>query len=461
MKTPKILQNIFSLTVAEIATKGITFFLYFYLARILSVEGYGIMSNVAAIIGYLVVIVALGLREIGIRSTAGKPELVQKYFSNITSIKLFLAVIAFLVLCVYIYVNDFSYLVVISFIFGSIQLFAYAIQTEWIFIANERIHILAVRQILVSAITLLGVLLFVKSINDLPLYFFIFSISLLINNFWLIKFANIVVKLECDIKFIKSLLKQSLPLGLADILTAIICSFGIVYLSQTSTNEQTGLFSAAFKLITLSITPALILYNTYTSKISQSETNFSKINISQKYSTFVFAVGAIIAAVFFVFADFNLYITFGKEFLPATNLLKILSLYSLGFYISYSALPLLKYWKYEKKILVAYLIATLIVVALTIILSNFYNSTGTAIASTIGELSFSIILIIFLFKVLHKVFILKIFPFLAGAFSITLLSRFTIELFTSNINYLSIAIVFSVAIYFFIIVKFKIINTNV
>jgi O-antigen/teichoic acid export membrane protein len=458
MPISKLLQNIFSLTAAEIATKGITFFLYMYLARILSVEGYGIMSNIISIIGFFNIVVVFGINDIGIRGTSGQPQLVQKYFSNITSVKLFLAIISFFSLIIYVYFNDFSYMIAASFILGSIQLFAFSIHIEWVFIANERMNILAIRQILIGVVNLLGALIFVKSVNDMPLYFFITSTSLLINNLWIIKFAKIKFRLECDVHFIKSLLKQSIPLWFVTLFSYIMGAFGIVYLAYAINMEQTGLFSAAFKLTGFTIIPAFILLNAFAPQISQTDTTISKIAIAQKYSTFILVVGAIITAECFVFADFAIYITFGEKFILAANLLKILSFYVLCYYISTSANTLLRYWKYERKVSVSYLIATIIFIVVTIILSNLYNSTGTAIATIIGELSAAITLIIFLFGILHKVFILKIIPFLITAFSITLLFRFIIELFTNNIYYIPIAMLLSLIVYFIILLKLKLIS---
>ena len=313
--------------------------------------------------------------------------------------------------------------------------------------------ILAIRQILVSITTLLCVLLFVKSIDDLPLYFFIVAISLLINNLWLIKLAKLKIKLECDLQFIKLLLKQSIPLLFATLFSSTIGTFGIVFLSYTTNNELTGLFSSAFKFIQLTFILAYILINSFSSQISQADSIDSKKSVAQKYSTYILIICSIVAAECFVFADVAIFITFGKQFLPAADLLKIFVFNGLFYYLSCYAAPLLRFWKYEKKVFIAYLISAIILVVVTIILTNLYGAIGTAIASVIGELSVAAILLFFLYRVLHKIFIFKLIPFLICAFIITFLSRFAIELFTDNIYYMPIAILFSAAVYLFIFVK--------
>ena len=458
MPLPKIIQNIFSLTAAEVATKGITFFLFAYLARVLSVEGYGIMSNIIAIIGYLNLIVVFGLNDIAIRSTARKPELTQKYFANITTIKVFFAVISFFLLLIYVFTNDFSDFISICFVLGGIQLFAIAIHIEWIFIATERLKILAVRQILIASINLIGVLLFVKSVDDLPLYFVITSLAMLLNNSWLIKFANVKIKLECDFNFIKSLLKQSTPLWFSTLFSYIMGAFGIIYLAQTTDNSITGLFAAANKFFLFTMIPAFILLNSFSSRISQADSIASKIIIVEKYCLFLFFIGSIISAVCFVFADLSIFITFGADFIPATNLLKILSFSILCFYVSCSAVLPLRLWGDEKRVFISYILSAILLVGATIILSDIYSSVGTAVASVLCELSLAIISIIFLYRSLGRVFILRLVPFLLGSYFLTLLLRNIIELFSDNIYFLFIGILLSVFIYFFGVIKLKIID---
>jgi len=134
MSKRKLLKNIFSLSFAEFATKGISFFLNAYLARTIGVEGYGILANINAILAYLLMFVSLGFYVVGLRECATDSDdkfvKIQKYFSNITSIKLFCAILSLLFIIVYISLNDLDYLIFISLIIGSIQIIAYAIVVD-------------------------------------------------------------------------------------------------------------------------------------------------------------------------------------------------------------------------------------------------------------------------------------------------------------------------------------------
>ena len=65
----KLVKNLFSLSLAEIATKGIVFFLNVYIARVLKVEGYGIITNITSIVVYLTMI-NLGFNMVGLRAVS-------------------------------------------------------------------------------------------------------------------------------------------------------------------------------------------------------------------------------------------------------------------------------------------------------------------------------------------------------------------------------------------------------
>ncbi len=58
--TRRILKNMFSLTVAEFANKGIIFVFNAYLARVILPEGFGIIGFANAFAAYFLLVVNLG-----------------------------------------------------------------------------------------------------------------------------------------------------------------------------------------------------------------------------------------------------------------------------------------------------------------------------------------------------------------------------------------------------------------
>ena len=179
MSRKKIAKNIFSLTLAEFATKGIAFFLNAYIARVFDVEGFGIVSKVTSIFLYILIVVNLGFAMTGLRAVSKNIDEHKKYVDNIITFKLIIALVCFIILSIYIITAPgLSSVMQAALLLGSLQLFGAVIQIDWFFQAIERMEILGLRQVLVNLTTFVCVILFVHSPSDIALYIFIVSISL-------------------------------------------------------------------------------------------------------------------------------------------------------------------------------------------------------------------------------------------------------------------------------------------
>lgn len=198
-------------------------------------------------------------------------------------------------------------------------------------------HIVAMRQVLINAMNLLGVVLFVRSAADIPIYILVVSVSTLINHIWLLKLGTkhfFKFKLAFDKSLIKSILKQAVPLSLSYFLITIMAQFGTAYLSSKYGYYKTGLFSSAIKLASFAVIPTSIIQGAFSPRISKCMDIVGRQNIAKKYTANVLAVGAIVSAMMCFFPEFFIYICFGESFTQATALLRILSVYIMFYYIS-------------------------------------------------------------------------------------------------------------------------------
>jgi len=353
----------------------------------------------------------------------------------------------------YIYFNNFSFLISISLLIGSIQFIAASFFIDWFFIFKERLGIFAIRNVFVSILTLVGVIILVKGVSDLPLYFLITSVSLLISNFFLIKYSDVRITLRFDLDFCRKILKQSFPIGVTFFLSIFIDSFGIIYLGFSGDEVSAGLFSSAIKYIILATLPIFVLQNAFALKISSAISLEDRIKIAFNHSKVLLSVGAIMVSLSFVFSDVIIHIIFGEKFMEASNILKILSVSLLFYYIIYVSNTPLIYWHQEKITLFAYIITFFLTILTTVLLSDRYNAIGASISFIIATISLSTFLSIFLYRMLHRHFILQVVPFLGFSFLTTILFRFLGNLFTSNFYILVIPALLSVLIYFLIINK--------
>ncbi|MDQ1265912.1 MAG: hypothetical protein QG635_1064, partial [Bacteroidota bacterium] len=101
MKTSKIvLKNMFSLSVAEAANKGITFITVAYLARVINPDGFGIIGYAQALTAYFILFVNLGFDTYGMREISRNPSNFGKLVNSILSLRFSLASISYLLLII-------------------------------------------------------------------------------------------------------------------------------------------------------------------------------------------------------------------------------------------------------------------------------------------------------------------------------------------------------------------------
>ena len=461
-----ILKNIFSLSLAEFATKGSTFFLIAYIARVFDVEGFGVSSSIDAILGYLGLLVALGFNPVGIRSITQMPDEREKYVNNILSLRFVLAVLAYIALIIYVLLINESILMKTALLFGGLQLFATAIVLDWFYQGIERMEIVGLRQFLISIVKLIGALIFVKSPDDIPIYFLVFSVALIINNLWLIilytkRYAKI--KFQFIWSFWKELLKSSVLIGLTFLFTIVIGSFNVLYLINTSGEYETGLFSAALRIFAFSMVPVLILGNAFIPSISKALTLEEKQQATSKYFKLVTIFASLLLTTIFFYPEIFILIVFGENFLVGVPILRIMIFASFFAYYNSSIHHTLFAWRKEKSVSIVYATGAGLNILLNIFFINLWNGIGAAIASFGTEFFLMMLLLFLLKKDIKNLFIFDIGKLVALALISGTLGILLLELIKYYSSYWTIYFQFigmfvSVSVLFSLIFKFKIVD---
>ena len=88
----RILKNIASLSIAEVAKNGITLITTAYLARVITSEGFGVLGFATSFISYFVLFTMLGFDTVGAREIANSKDKISKYVNSIFSIRLLLSI---------------------------------------------------------------------------------------------------------------------------------------------------------------------------------------------------------------------------------------------------------------------------------------------------------------------------------------------------------------------------------
>src|SRR3989339_816880 len=315
-QSQKILKNIASLTAGEAVSKGIIFVYNAYLARVITPEGFGIFGFATAYIMYFLLFFTVLALD--------KPVLVK-------------------------------YIIWIS----GINLFSNAILLDWVFHGNEKMEYLSLRQIITNLLNLIGIILLVHSKADIVIAAIVIAASTFINSVWmLLLYIKLYgkIKLNINIPFYKEMLKSSIPIAFSNFFIIILNYFNMFLLGIFRTDEETGLYNAAFKILALTIVPTVILQNSFFPLISRSETLEDRQKVMKKFFLLIFIFGTIVTAGFFTYSDYIVLTVFGNEYAHSSELMRILMFTSFIVYINVATTVPLIGWKKEK--LVMYSIIT-------------------------------------------------------------------------------------------------------
>lgn len=227
----------------------LSFFVTVYLARVLGASGFGKLSLAFSIFAYGVLLSDLGLTIYGTREVARNKEGVDEITSKIVSLRLLLSVFAFFLLLLFALFVPLENVTRVLLLLYSFSLFFYAFYLDWFYRGRERMSNIAVASIITQAVYVGLVFIIVKgadSIMKIPLLWFIAIGSG--TAFILILFFINKHRLKFHIDF--SLLKLSIPVGIAVIMNQVYFHFDLITIGLIKGALDVGLYNAAFKIIT-------------------------------------------------------------------------------------------------------------------------------------------------------------------------------------------------------------------
>ncbi|TAL71102.1 MAG: flippase [Bacteroidetes bacterium] len=414
----KIIKNMFSLTIAEVANKGIVFVFTAYLARVILPEGFGIISFANAILVYFLLFVNLGFNVVGAREIAKSHEQIRKYANSINTIRTIIAVIAYSVLFVMTLYLDKPLIVKQTIWVAGLNLFANAILLDWVYQGIERMEFIAVRQVITSLLNLIGVVLLVHSKNDVVIAMLVTVISTMLNAVWMAMLYTKMygkIKIEFDWKFIKPILKSSLPISFSVFSGIVMNTLNTVMLSIYRTDQETGIYNAAYKILLLVIVPSVILQNSFFPAISRANTLDERKNVIGKFSMLMFLFASLLSLTSFTFSDFVIIFTFGKHYLDSILILKFLMLTSFLMYYNVFCTVPLNGWNKEKEVMYSIIAGAVVSIVLNFILIPKYGAFGAAIGTISSEVIVAIFLTYNLYNSVHKIYIFQLLKFLIFA----------------------------------------------
>ncbi len=374
-----------------------------YITRILSPESLGKIFLIDAFVGYFILFSAVGIPYYGVREISklnnDRPA-ISKFVSELVIIQLCLSIICSGVFySIHFFLPslaDSSALVKIGCLYIIISSFI----MEWFYQGIESFSFIALRSIIIKLASVISILLFIKSSEDVILYYFILTTVTLLqaiinySNYWLHFHVPVLNKLQFSKHF-----KPLLILFSINVSISVYTILDTIILGLFSSSQSVSYYAVPLKLVKMFWTIVSGVGIVLIPRISNlyGNSDFDKIkNLMTKSFSIAFLLTIPFSYFCFFFSAEILTLISGSNYLPSVNALKILSVVPLiiascNILGSQFLLPIGK----EKIILYATILGLIVSLILNFLLIPRFSFLGSSIACVASESCVCIYIYIF------------------------------------------------------------------
>lgn len=321
------------LSAGVIASRILQFAITVYLGRVLLVESFGLFKFAQAFLWFGVILTDFGLSTIGTREVAQSPRRLRTLSTVILASRLAVFAIEMLLIVAVPAALGVETQLHWLLIFSFLSLLAYAINTDWIFRGFERMGYVAAWEALPRVIWLAGLVLFVRSPEDLlkvPLLRFageIVTTAALLAIAWVRYPQSRPARAVLHPLNIRILTQQAAPVGVAALLAQVYYNFDTILLGVLKDSETVGQYGAAYLVVTLLLTGAFLLAATYQPILARTfaADRAGLARHLRRLTAAALLLGVLVPAGVALAAGPIIRILFGEEFAPAAGPLIVLT----------------------------------------------------------------------------------------------------------------------------------------
>lgn len=383
---------------------------YSYLARILGTDGVGISSAVQTNVSYFVILATLGIPAYGIREIAkthGVKILRDRVFTELIVINGLLTAISILLfLFCTIHINQFNIHQELYYIYG-ITIILNFFNVDWFYQGIEQYKYIAMRNFFVKIVAFIAMFLFVKNKRDLNTFAFI-NVAAVSGNY----FFNILnLRQKVNINFSSlNLLKHFKPLlylALCTISTELYYRMDISMLDVMKSSDTVGIYTYSHRAINMIValltSATAVLFPRLNWVYEKDRTHFLNL-VKGGFQLLLFVTFPCFLGIIVVSDDF-ITIWLGKEFIFASECLKILSIMipikCIGSLICYQVLMCVGK---ELILMKSYFLTMILNFGVNYFLIPLYGAKGAAVASVFAETSAFLFVFFFSRKIIGNIF---------------------------------------------------------
>lgn len=459
-----IAKNSATLFASQILSYLLIFFYVLYVARYLGAEGFGILSLAISLTGIFGILVDMGLSTLMIREVSRDKSKTNKFISNTALMKIILSFLMLGLLYLFVNISGYPELVknMVFVVYLSVMINAFCLIFSAVMQAEEKMEYVSISTILNSVVMLSGTLIGIYYSFNIIFFAGLYVISnslnfIYLSSVYLLKFD--VPKIEVDLGFWKSTLKEAWPYGFTGLSGLLYTYVDSIMLSLIQGNLVVGWYSAAYRLMMIT----LFIPNTVNiaifplmSRLHVSSKD-SLILINERYLKYMLIVGVPLGLGTTILADKIILLVFGAGFAPSVIALQILIWTIVFTFAGATFAQLLQSTNKQLLLTKISFICLIINIILNIILIPKYSYVGASLVTVITEIILVSYILFATFRLGYSIDSKKIINILCKVmFSSLIMSTFLLYFY--NLNFY-VLIIIAALLYFAVIYLTRTIDT--
>lgn len=400
----------FWIAFGDLAGRGLGFLASVYLARVLGLEYFGLVTLALAILGYANWFADLGLVNIGVREMAKAPERRVFRAKEIFHLKALLGATVLLggiLLISIIPMGPIQKQVILGFLYSIVP---YSILIDWYYNGRQRFGSVAISKILTSGSYLLMVIILVHNHHDVTMVPILYTIGVITSVVFIATISIFEKPFSLPsrgIPIYKDLLIHSSLLGIGWFFTQTVTLLPPILIAALIGLKEAGIYGASFRIVIIAMMFDRIFVNLLLPNLSalwDSDKAVAKERVHMVLKL-VIVGGSLLSLLIALNADTIIGLLYGFDYQDSVQILILLSVFiMLTFLNSLFAFGLIA-TQHDREYLIATTFGGSIAALVIFLFAALGNLNGVAFSVVLGEL----VLMAFAYFWFKRVIIVKVF----------------------------------------------------
>lgn len=389
----KLFYNFFSLGTVQAISSLVQLIVIPHVISKIGVEGYGVVAVAQVIMFFLAIVTDYSFNQTATREISlnrANMEGVSRIFSRVFFSRIFLCVLAFLILVGLLVIvpffrsNVFLYLMAFTFVLG------HSTMINWFFLGVERMHFITWITLIARLLFAVLVFLFIRGKDDGYLFLFFLGlgnlVAALISLFIAFRHYRLQLKWPGR-KGIVYELKDGWQIALSH-LSNSTCHYANIFILRLFTTDLVAGYYGIAERLFFAIKQVFVVFSQAVyprlCQVLQDGRREAILFLKRTYTGF-FLLVVLGSVLLFVFSPGVLHFFIGNEYDNAVFYLRVFCIVAVIVCLNIPGTLLLLAANQKQSYLKVYLVAAFLNISLNVILARYYMATGTVIAIFITE----------------------------------------------------------------------------